>query len=161
MKKTVLFAVAAMIVFNLGIVKSQEIKPSIKNLLEVDKWITQKQKLVERAICLSLEIDIGHRKNPAHYSSSQLSYELLSETSKKYKAPLMTSRTGLPYSERDSLVNVPTPSIESLSCTNAVEIWRAMYEYKTIPYKEVVSSPFDKFMDGVFYWIKKFTILFL
>lgn len=154
MIKTILLALVAMIVFDLGIVQSQEIKPNINNPVEVDKWITQKQELVERAICMKLGIYVESPQNPAHYSGDALSYQVLAETSKKFTAPLMVSTTAIPYSE-GFLENVPIPNIESLSCTKTVEIWRAMYEYKTIPYKEIVRSPFDKFLDNVLYWIVK------
>jgi len=154
MIKTILVALVAMILFDLGIVKSQEIKPNINNPVEVDKWITQKQELVERAICMKLGIYVESPQNPAHYSGDQLSYQVLAESSKKFIAPLMVSTAAIPYSE-GFLENVPIPNIESLSCTKTVEVWRAMYEYKTILYKEIVRSPFDKFLDNVLYWIVK------
>ena len=137
MKKNILLALAAMIFFSQGIARSQEIKPNINNPVEVDTWLTQKQKLVERAICWDLESDVSLRKNPATY---HLSYEVLAQESKKRTAPRLLATTSIPYSEKNSFEKVSTPSIESLDCTKTVEMWRGMYEYKTIPY---VKSDWD------------------
>ncbi len=131
-----LLVLTLMLSFSMGVVSGAEKNPIKNNSVEVDKWASQKQKLVERAICNHLETEVEFPKNPAHYSSYQLSYEVVAIDVKKFIAPLMISTTRIPNEEKDTLQNVPTPSIESLSCTKTVEIWRAMYEYKTIPYTE-------------------------
>lgn len=135
-KNTTLLALTLILSFSMGVVSSEEKNPINTSTLEVDEWASQKQKLVERAICNHLETEVEFPKNPAHYSSYQLSYEVVADDVKKFQAPLMISTTRIPYKEKDSLQNVPTPRIESLSCKKTVEIWRAMYEYKTIPYTE-------------------------
>jgi hypothetical protein len=139
-RNVTLLALTSILSFSMGVVSSAEKNLINKDSLEVDKWASQKQKLVERAICNHLETEVEFPKNPAHYSSYQLSYEVVADDVKKYIAPLMISTTRIPYKEKDSLQNVPTPSIESLGCKKTVEIWRAMYEYKTIPYTESIKK---------------------
>lgn len=138
-KNATLLALTLILSFSMGVVSSEEKNSINTNTLEVDEWSSQKQKLVEQAICMTLAIFVESPANPAHYSSDQLSYEFLADRSKKFVAP-MISTTNIPYKEKDSLQNVPTPSIESLSCTKTVEIWRAMYEYKTISYAEAAAK---------------------
>jgi hypothetical protein len=139
-RKATLLALTLILSFSMGVVSSAEKNPINKDSFEVDKWASKKQKLVEQAICMKLAIDVESPKNPEHYSSYQLSYDVLADESKKSLTAIMISTTSIPYKEKDSLQDVPTPSIESLGCTKTVEIWRAMYEYKTISYAEATAK---------------------
>lgn len=161
MIKTILFSLTLVLVSSIVLTSSAETNPDEKQALESNKWITQKQKLIERAICDTLEFEVEHPKNPAHYSDYQLSYKVVAEDSKKFVAPLMIATTNIPYKEKDSLQNMPTPSIESLSCRKTVEVWRAMYEYKTIPYKESKWKPLEDLVHDTFSWIKKTLLVFV
>lgn len=154
-KNATLLAITLILSFSMGVVSSEEKNPINTNTLEVDEWASQKQKLVERAICNHLETEVEFPKNPAHYSSYQLSYEVVAEDVKKFTAPLMVTLFHIPYKEKDSLQNVPTPSIESLSCKKTVEIWRAMYEYKTISYAEATAKSSS---DVVLEWLITFIL---
>ena len=154
MIKKFLFSLTLALAYSIVLTSSAETKPNENKSLESDEWITQKQKLIDRAICNTLEFEVEHPKNPAHYSDYKLSYKVVAEDSKKFVAPLMISTTNIPYKEKDSIQNMPTPSIESLTCKKTVEVWRAMYEYKTIPYKESKWKPLDNLAKDVFNWFK-------
>ena len=132
----------------------EQAKPSAE---DVAKWDAIKTKVLFGEICSALWDAVNKPTNPSYAST----YEARASTLKQFIVPLMVGVRGVPYKER-SLEHIPIPDIESLDCKQTVEKWRAMYEYKTIPYKEVVRSPFSEFLDDVFDWVGKiFDYIFL
>lgn len=107
-----------------------------------------KKRALNSTICQTLQLEVDRPMSSSHSST----YESIVTYNKKYSAPELARILGVPYKQR-SLETTPIPDIESLTCKETVETWRAMYEYKTIPYKVVVRSPFNKFLDGVFDWV--------
>jgi hypothetical protein len=107
-----------------------------------------KKRALNSTICQTLQLEVDRPMSSSHSST----YESIVTYNKKYSAPELARILGVPYKQR-SLETTPIPEIESLTCKETVETWRAMYEYKTIPYKVVVRSPFNKFLDDVFDWV--------
>lgn len=112
---------------------------------KISEWDVLKNRALSLAVCQSLESSVESPVNPDH----ELAYTAKVEINKQFIAPSLAVTLGVPYKER-SLEHIPIPSIESLGCAETVAKWRAMYEYKTIPYKEVVRSSFEKFLDWAF-----------
>jgi hypothetical protein len=131
-------------------VSSKDVEQAKPSAEDVAKWDAIKTKVLFGEICSTLWDAVNKPTNPSYAST----YEATASTLKQFIVPLMVGVRGVPYRER-SLEHIPIPAIESLDCKKTVETWRAMYEYKTIPYKEAVRSSFSEFFDDVFDWVGK------
>lgn len=118
---------------------------------ETKKWDELKLRAFNLFMCSSLYDDVKSPKNPLFHPS----YEDSGQMIKKYVAPNLAVSYGVPYSER-SLEHLPLPGIETLPCNETVEKWRAMYEYKTVPYIEPPPThPIFIWVDDIYQFVKK------
>ena len=122
-----------------------------KKIDETIKWDELKIKAFKHYMCTSLYEDVQSPQNPLFHPS----YEDLGQMVKKYIAPLVARNYDVPYSER-SLEHIPLPGIETLPCIETVEKWRAMYEFRTVPYVEPPPKhPLFVFIDDAYQSAKK------